>query len=310
MRPMSRLTHPLAVAVLLGLGLTAQAAEQDPRHRFKWRDEPRAICTSGLHSAGSGASGLRHRQCPGACWCATWSGRRLPRNSLLRRPKKEKAEADKKAAAEQASRDAQMLAAYPNEDELKKAHGRRWPWSNRTSTPRQPACAAGKRVFRTCWPTPPRSSATTSPCRHRAEPDRHAEGGIVEQKRILEKRRQSDWKCSVSSSRSWRITAKSRRGRTNCAPGAPVACRPGCAAAAPGAPWPQNGSWRLGSSASVTAVGRLDAQQRGIAVGIEAQHQHRRGVGGAHQPQPSGQSARTPSMVVTRAPSRARGSAR
>ncbi|HOV58555.1 MAG TPA: hypothetical protein PLN91_11805, partial [Rhodanobacteraceae bacterium] len=39
MRPMSRLTHPLAVAVLLGLGLTAQAAEQDPRHRFKWRDE-------------------------------------------------------------------------------------------------------------------------------------------------------------------------------------------------------------------------------------------------------------------------------
>jgi len=46
-----------------------------------------------------------------------------------------------------------------------------------------------------------------------------------------------------------------------------------------------------------------DAPQRFLGVGVEAQHQHRRGVGGAHRPQPSFQSTRRPSMVDSLAPS-------
>jgi hypothetical protein len=54
-----------------------------------------------------------------------------------------------------------------------------------------------------------------------------------------------------------------------------------------------------------TAKIGLDAFERGRVVGLEAQHDHRRGVRGRARPKPSAYSTRKPSMVmISRAPSK------
>ena len=190
MRPMSRLTHPLAVAVLLGLGLTAQAAEQDPRHRFKWRDEqgnlhiedsiPPEAARLGYDIVNAQGLLVRHVE-----------RQKTAEELAAAKAEKEKAEADKKAAAEQASRDAQMLAAYPNEEELKKAHEAQMALVKQNID----TATAGMRS---------QEKSLSDMLAHAAEIERDnkpvpatvqnqiatLKAGIAEQKRILEKREQ------------------------------------------------------------------------------------------------------------------------
>lgn len=116
----SHLVRPLAVALLLASGLATSAENKDPRHRFKWKDAqgnlhiedsiPPADAKLGYDVVNAQGILVRHVE-----------RQKTPEELAQAKLDAEKAEAAKKAASQQSSRDAQMLAAYPNEDELKKA---------------------------------------------------------------------------------------------------------------------------------------------------------------------------------------------
>jgi hypothetical protein len=117
---LNRLVRPLAVAVLLALSFASPAQQKDARHRFRWKDAqgnlhiedsiPPADAKLGYDVVNAQGILVRHVE-----------RQKTPEELAQAKVEAEKAEAAKKAATQQSSRDAQMLAAYPNEEELKKA---------------------------------------------------------------------------------------------------------------------------------------------------------------------------------------------
>ena len=115
----TRLSASIALVLLLGASGLAQA-EKDTRHRYKWRDAqgnlhledsiPAADAKLGYDIVNGEGLTIRHVE------------RQKTEEELAAvKAAAEKAAADKRAAEDQNSRDAQMLAAYPDEAELRKA---------------------------------------------------------------------------------------------------------------------------------------------------------------------------------------------
>jgi hypothetical protein len=112
------LSLPVVLALLLGASVVANA--QDGRHRYKWKDAQGNLHIEDSITANDARLGYDIVNSQGL------TIRRVDRQKTEQELASEKAaaekiEADKRVQSEQGNRDAQMLAAYPDETELRKA---------------------------------------------------------------------------------------------------------------------------------------------------------------------------------------------
>jgi len=119
--PMKNRISLLVATALLAASCAAQAqTSNDARHRYKWKDAqgnlhiedaiPPTDAKLGYDIVNAQGLTIRHIE-----------RQKTDEELAMAKAAMEKADAERRAATEQTSRDAQMMAAYPDEGELRKA---------------------------------------------------------------------------------------------------------------------------------------------------------------------------------------------